>query len=365
MVMGRFFQFFFKRYFATAAVMMLLGSFQVHAIVTYTVDAAGPNDMTIVLKDFNGTGPDHTGLSANAGADNLPVYEGNEKGYASYSTKANASDPRVTFASQPYDVNQYNYVRVRLKASATASSEMWPDTPTGPTTLPLGSVGTAFTEIQKAWVNPTNASIKTATDGGFRWDPIAGANPLVFDLDYFIVDRGRVIGFEFDTISAMSGSYQGWQPNAGFNTHLVTNSALTGTTGGNDPYIQNTSLSVDASIYKYAEIRLKADAGTDLQFFWANSSSTFSEDKSLRPTDADGEWHTYMLDFTDESTWSGTINRFRVDIGNNTPANPATAFEIDYIRFREFGAVPEPSRMFLGALAGMMMLLGRRRKGML
>lgn len=326
------------------------------------VDTIAPNELTLTLKDFNSNAPEHSSLGSNTPTP-TPTWVSATNGYHTYEVPTTTSDGKVNFSTVPYNVQYYTNVRVRLSGSTTSgSSELWPNNAQGSTTVSLGATSTSFTEINRAWADPTNPNINTATNGGFRWDPNTVASaPASYNIDYVMVDRGRVLGFEFDIGETGSTTYQTWLNASGRSSNYrVEGSALKGTTNNTDSYIQTAaSLSLDTAIYKFVEIRLKTEPSTALQFFWGTSGTpSYNETNSLKVTATNDQWHTYLLDMSAETNWTGTLQNFRIDIGSAVDID----YEIDYIRFREFGAVPEPTRAALLICALTCIGLVRRRR---
>lgn len=342
-----------------------IGSLQTQALAAVSIytDVGFESMWTLVLKNFNTSAQEHTGLSANNPTP-FPVWAGNTNGYGRYDTKTGTDDPKVNFNSTVrFDVNVYNYVRVRQRASVTGQqSEIWPNGAVGPTTVNLGTVSTTFTESNRMWADPTNPAIITATSGGVRWDPIVRPNPATadasFDLDYIVVDRGRVRGFEFDVSEGISADLQGWNFSQ-VTGQGVSNGAASGTTTGIDAYLTQNALDLDTSIYKSVEIRMRASAGSTQQIYWDDTAS-YNELQRINLALADGEWHRYVIDFSAESTWTDArLNGFRIDVANGAVGN---FFEIDYIRFREVLAAPEPTRALLVVLGVCFGLTRRSRR---
>jgi hypothetical protein len=78
---------------------------------------------------------------------------------------------------------------------------------------------------------------------------------------------------------------------------------------------------------------MKASAsveGIGQLFFITDSAGNYDEAKSLRfPIQADGEFHTYVLDMSQVPGWRGVITQIRLD-----PTDTQAAVEIDYIRLQ-------------------------------
>lgn len=333
---------------ASIAASFCLGSPGAWAVVV-TVDVPSTCN-TIVLEDCNTPGPDRATLSAdNTNPTSVPTSLGNSGGVATYTVPAKSSDPRWEFFDTPtYNVSRYGYLRTRLASGNTTTIEAWPRVPVGATTTRLGTgSGSTFLEYSKAWVNPTDANIVTATKGGFRIDMVV-SNGLDSDitsaLDYFMVDTSQTVGFEFDR----EGDRQGCGlSNVATDSPSVANSLLSATlnaSGSTDANV-NVPVSLNTDVFDYVEIRMRQSVGTFSEIFFGTSTQGgLAEARKVTFGIADGQFHTYLFDFSSDSRWDGTLNAFRLD-----PANGRynATFDIDYIRFRDFAYVPEPATLGL------------------
>ncbi|TLD71923.1 PEP-CTERM sorting domain-containing protein [Phragmitibacter flavus] len=346
----------------TLAILGISGLLDLHAAgAIVRIDTINPGDLTLILKDFNTTDQPHSSTTSNSPTP-VPSWAPTTDGYHSYTVPTTTSDGKVYFNTAPYNVQYYTNVRVRVRSNASGSSDIWPRVEHGDTTVNLGSTTTAFTEHRQAWRNPQHPNINTATNGGVRWDPNTNTGTeATYDIDYIMVDLGRVVGFEFDVNETGLTTYQTWfNANTRSSNYRVEGSSLKGTTTHVDTYIQTAaSLNLDTSIYKFVEIRLKTEPNTGLQFFWGTSiTPSYNETNSIRVTATDDQWHIYLVDMSAETNWTGTLQNFRIDIGSAADID----YEIDYIRFREFGAVPEPTRALLLILAIGSIALTRHRQ---
>lgn len=319
--------------------------------VVVTVDIL-PTYNTIVLRDCNGSDRPHTYLSANTTTPpGVPSWLGNSGGVASYAVPAGSNDPRWEFFhTATYDVHQYPYVRARLSSGNTSTIEAWPRTPVGATTVRLGTgSGNAntFAEYRSAWKNPNDPSIVTATQGGFRIDMVSGnssASEITTALDYFMVDTSQTVGFEFDRVGDFQGCTLG---NVLAGSPSVAGSFLSATlnsSGSTDANLY-VPVNLDTNVFDYVEIRMRQSEGTFNEvFFGTTTQGGLSESRKVTFGIADGQFHTYLLDFSADPRWDGTLNSFRLDPGNG---RLNTTFDVDYIRFRDFAFVPEPATLVL------------------
>ena len=92
------------------------------------------------------------------------------------------------------------------------------------------------------------------------------------------------------------------------------------------------------------------------QLFWGNNNA-YSGTRSIALGDNDGEFHTYIIDFTSETTWTGSDMNVRLD----AVSSGGPTFEIDYIRASTNALVPEPGSLALLGLGGLMLVKRRQR----
>ena len=115
---------------------------------------------------------------------------------------------------------------------------------------------------------------------------------------------------------------------------------LTSVTNTNDAYINfdfsTAEKKVNTSEYKYIVLRLRTPqtvrSGVFQMFLCAGAvtGANPSYTKSFQMT-RDGEYHTYILDLTNQSGWSGNLNCIRLDFfdGNSNAG--------DYVEISQFG----------------------------
>ncbi|MFW2479246.1 MAG: hypothetical protein ACN4GF_03845 [Lentimonas sp.] len=182
---------------------------------------------------------------------------------------------------------------------------------------------------------------------GIRIDPIDGP-PMagIYSIDYIMLDRGRTLGFEFDQVN----STRGGKNNFFIGTNLggqngkeilrgVDNGLLVGNPANADPMLilhitQSTGLtSIDTSIYKYVEIRMRfpePNNGVATVFFRSKPGKVDPNKINIYLVN-DPYFHTYLLDLSEDPDWTaGALTNFRFN-----PTDQKQTFEIDYIRFYE------------------------------
>lgn len=162
---------------------------------------------------------------------------------------------------------------------------------------------------------------------GFRIDPFNYTNNETVDLaeiDYVMADQYRTIGLEFDR----AGDLSQVRP-ANILDMDVSAGTLKGVAETLDPQLfLEKALPVDASLYKHLEIRMKADADSAIRYYWL-ARGRMDAPATVDIGVADGDFHTYVIDFSDEPDWKGEIAFSRLD-----PTDKAGhSFEIDSIRF--------------------------------
>jgi len=304
--------------------------------VLYT-DPAATN--TLIFRDYN-SGSD-TNVSFG------PASQSFSGGVSTWTYSGSAGDPKIIYndGGGAWDHAAYPWVRARYQHSRTngGALQVWEQNAAAGQFVAF-SPSLALVE---ATGNPTNPSPSGA---GFRMDPFGSAlNGDSLSVDYVMIDRYETVGLaEWDK----AGDAQGWStPN---NTGIaVSNGVLSGTTNGDSQVTNGTAF--DANKYKFIQIRMKA-SGNSAQLFWANNNGyTGTQVISLGAND--GNFHTYLIDFSGESTWTGANMNVRLD----PAAGVGTTFEIDYIRASANALVPEPSSLALLGL-GACMLANRRRR---
>jgi hypothetical protein len=313
---------------------------------TVVVDASYANS-SLVLEDFSGAVDPATGRSADVTLGSI------SGGAATYNYAANhAGEGFVTFnpTATTFDPTVYKYMRTRLAidrddGSATTTLQVFPTPVVGGNFK--GVVVDTGTTLSETTVDLSGL---TVNGNGLRLDTFNYSNDATADaavLDYLIVDRYRTLGIEFDLDGDLNGAAE---KNSSVS---VSAGALLGTSTSTDPQLNITSLGVDADIYKYAEIRMKADSGV-AGLFWDTAAqdggATFISFGAN-----DGEYHTYVVDLTDEAGWTGDASFLRLDVTNADNVD----YEVDYVRFME--TIPEPATLGLFALTGSAILLIRRR----
>ncbi|MCF7818491.1 MAG: PEP-CTERM sorting domain-containing protein [Kiritimatiellales bacterium] len=310
---------------------------------------------TVVLENFSGTGDPSTSMGGT-------TFGSITGGAATYNYASNAGpEGYITYSptATPFNPARYKSMRIRMAVNrddaATTGVQVYP--------TPIGSAGivnktvTSGTTLKETFFD---LSTTTANGNGTRIDPFNYTNDGTadnFQIDYIMADLGRTIGFEFDHDGDLNQTAQ-----VNLSNVTVQNGFLSGgTTANGDAQINlvgGGAPTIDAGIYKYVEIRLKGDPGDKIDLFWntaATGSPTPAKVAVESVENSDGNYHTYLLDFSDEAKWTGNLTSLRLD-----PVNTLNAtFELDYVRFME--TIPEPATLGLLASIGGFVLFIRRR----
>jgi len=143
--------------------------------------------------------------------------------------------------------------------------------------------------------------------------------------------------YEFE----VPGDLEGFTP--GFLTATVQNGVLKGSaiervgqTPAYDPMFHLNDLSISAFECNKIAVKLKHNLPNNNNstieiFFTTNSDKNLNQDKSARaaiPTKSSDEFVEYIVDFSENEFWTGTITGIRLDI-----FHCAGDYEIDYVRF--------------------------------
>ena len=86
--------------------------------------------------------------------------------------------------------------------------------------------------------------------------------------------------------------------------------------GPTDPWIEQPSISLDATFYNVININMASNApdGVGAIYFTTSDSPEFSEDKKVDfNVNNDGKWHDYSIFMGSQPLWTGTITGIRID----------------------------------------------------
>ncbi len=140
------------------------------------------------------------------------------------------------------------------------------------------------------------------------------------------------VHFLFDTI----GDQEGWKALNQVINMTVAGGFLQLRATGEDPYLSRPSMFLLGDVTQKICVRMRADAGSEAQLFWARPDAAgFAESRSRKfPISADGAFHLYTLDLSDHAEWTGhEITALRLD-----PTNAAGNIAVDFIAAPQTGA---------------------------
>jgi len=327
----------------------LVASAAVSALgVTITKDV--DYSTTVVLENFSGG-------SDPASTMNRVTFDSASGGAATYHYAAGEGpEGTITYDTPDYNPALYNSMRIRMSVNRDSS----PTAPVQVFPYPIGPAGSVTETVASGTtLRETTFDLggTSASGNGLRIDPFNYTNDGTqdqFAIDYIMMDQGRTIGWEFDR----DADFQNTTRN-NMSTSAVLGGTLSGTASSGDSQVWllgngATGPDISGDIYKYVEIRMKGDAGDRVDLFWNTAERGSLTPKVDVEATADGEWHTYMLDFSDEADWAGNLTAFRLD----PTASENAMFELDYVRFME--TIPEPATLGLLAVMGAGMLFIRR-----
>ena len=161
-----------------------------------------------------------------------------------------------------------------------------------------------------------------------RFDPIATAGQTI-EIDSITIEPVQLIipEWNFDT----AGYAEGWSGENQVENFSVEGGILSMQSTGADPYISSAAVEFPAEENRHISITMKVSSGESTIgqiFFVTDLDPNYSEAKSLVfEVVADGEFHTYDLDMSSVSGWSGLVQQLRFD----PVAGEEKAIEIDQI----------------------------------
>ena len=286
---------------------------------------------TVVLEDFSGT-------TDPSNARTVATFGSISGGAATYNYAASATpEGTVTFSTLARSFNPALYKSMRLRMAVNRNAAASTGIDVFPT--PIGTAGVVTKTITSGTtLNETSFDLSTKTPNGtgVRIDPFNYTNDSIADscqIDYIMADLGPTIGFEFNRDADLN------QTTLSNITSSVANGVLSGTASGTGPAGTDPQLSfvgggaptIDAGIYKFVEIRMKGDPGDRIELFWTTAAKPSGTPAVTIESAAasDGAYHTYLLDFSADTAWTGNLASFRLD----PSASLGSTFEVDYVRF--------------------------------
>ncbi|MFH1132008.1 MAG: S8 family serine peptidase [Pseudomonadota bacterium] len=132
------------------------------------------------------------------------------------------------------------------------------------------------------------------------------------------IDSIRLLSETVDPIEwTFDNDAQGWTANENLDELFVTkDGVIESTTVGEDPGILSPEgLSLDPAIYTKVEITMRLTRHHQAEFLWKNEDGDFHWRHRIKPffVNGDGEFHTYLIDLSEDNDWKGTIEQIRLD----------------------------------------------------
>jgi hypothetical protein len=318
--------------------------------VTVWVDS--PMSNCVVVEDFKGGDSPATAVSESV------RFEKAEGGACTYRYGANAAPEgfmEFVPSKRGWNPAEFRHLRARFRIRKGAGEgpspvEVYPS----PVADAAGGAGhrtvvvppsEQFAEWPFDLASATAPLNAAAIDGrGLRFDAFNYGNDGsadAVDIDYFLMDRGRALGSEFDRdgdFGGFAGSI--WRPVNVADAKVEAGSFRGRATSGDPMLGADPTPVIDPAVYGYVEIRMKTDLPGQAQLFFQNASGGWGDPPDKDPifdVIGDNEFHVYLLNLSDDGYWkAGPITHIRFD---PTGAEGA-AFEIDYIRVMETIEVP-------------------------
>lgn len=310
-------------------VMFLAGLIMCSASASTVIKDPGLTVSSVMVNDFSETENMYTNLSGmvlDSVADGVgnfiyPADAGSE-GYGSFNSM------------ETYDSQYYNRVRLRMYTTwnefgtTNKAIEVYPYPVVdgaGRVTLNINS-RTSFYEVSYDF---SGAIPSVPFNGeGVRIDPFNYANDATADtwtVDYIMADAVYIRGAEFDSQGDLAR-----YPLVGITNATIVDSVLSATSTTADPQvILHSGMGINADSFDYVEIRAKVTAGGEIKWYWKTDSTGYMGVTLSSGASNDGEWHTYLVDMTDEPGWAGGVTYNRFDPTHRS----GDAFALDYFRF--------------------------------
>lgn len=309
-----------------------------------------PVTNSLLLEDFNSAA-----VNSFLTLQNGISWSGNSQGVGVFPWNGLTNDPRVIFnlAGLTVDFLTYNHLRLRhCYTGGNSTTLTWANPVVGGQEVSLS----VRTNLQTAL---GNRAFPVAGNGlGFRVDPVPGP-PLPageWRVDHLAVDRGRVLGWEFDEQGNGRGginnpvvAYGFVEPTPGVlvegaNGGAVADGLFQATVTNGEPRVEFLVLPaygltnfVDTSLYKFVELRLRTSTGGVARLKFGNGSGGWNVNQPDFTLPDDGAFHTWLLDFRGSTNWGHSPV---TSLALSLPEVPGMAVELDYLRLRETAVVP-------------------------
>lgn len=265
--------------------------------------------------DRNGT---TGGWVAGNGIANLAVSGGSMSG------NVVASDPYLVLPEhRSVDANRQGYIHIRMRiGSGTTAKIAWQDTG-GTQRGALFSI-TADSQFHDYVVKLSGKLGWSGLVRAPRIDPSEQATSGQFDIDFI---RFLPVSPGPPWLFNTNWYREGWVASNGVIGLHVVGGCMQGILAESNGYIAGPAYpEVTTQTQQYAEIVMKVDSGTLGVFGWHSADGLYN--KVQFPTVADGQFHTYFVDLSSDSNWTGTVNS--LDMGPAVDASSGQ-FEIDSI----------------------------------
>lgn len=325
----------------------------VHSAFAVTITKDPGFSTSIMIENFNGA------VDPSFGNHSLDFESsGGGLGQYSYAAGGAATEAYASFnSSTAYDPAVYTSIRMRMNSDRSNDEDgdidVYAFPIQGDGRVRLNNYPTGTTLREASWDLGSVSATTPFSGTGARIDPFNYVNSTGTDywnVDYIIADIGQSRGAEFDS----AGDVDRYLLKNMANTAIV-GSLFSGTSTSTDSQIHlNTGIAVVADTYGFVEFKVKADAGSEIKWFWKTDLTDYEGVVLETGAGNDGEWHTYLLDMSDEAGWTGSLTYNRLDPTDQNGAN----FEVDYARY--ISSIPEPSTLGLVSFTGGAIILLRR-----
>ena len=290
------------------------------------------------------TGFDFSEDNAGWKAGTFGVALSNSDGAMVASTVEDKANPIILSSEVKVDADTYKYMIITMKNTIdTAQMKIFFSETSAFSGDKLAKFNVKQDSDYATYVVDFSANSKwTGTIGFFRWDLTDDANTFKTGAAYIKsiefaeeapeVELVYITGFDFSEDNA------GWK--AGTFGVALSNSdgAMVASTVEDkaNPIILSSEVKVDADTYKYMIITMKNTIDTAQMKIFFSETSAFSGDKLAKfNVKQDSDYATYVVDFSANSKWTGTIGFFRWDLTDDANTFKTGAAYIKSIEFAE------------------------------
>lgn len=263
---------------------------------------------------------------------------------------------------QPAVANGYIVLRFRTSGLAGDSAQIFFTTDVDPSwnevkkvTVPLGEED-AF----QTWALDMSLLPEwTGNVTGIRFDPGFYSTSGDVEIDYIGLMGASGVFWEFESDGDFEGWDTPWDNNIAGKT--VSDGVLSFEITGLDPWLSGPTLSAPASLYQYLLLRMRQPNASQIGqvYFKTDINPTMGENQvALFDLGTPDTWQEYVLPFTDQARWVGTVEQLRID-----PANSATSgrVEIDSIALVPPTGLPPQAEIELFAVEDELLMQATRQ----